>query len=166
EDTKAQSHDPLPPSAARGLWLCALVSSCLIVCRQRNTYGSPAGSRRTFLPSQTSGAGRSHGGLPPPRGKAHPDHWDYRSPRGLHVFGACGRRRVFAGRSTLQERYAWSESHWLWPTTFNHAIRSMADAARTIGHRSGALRKLDGSRSDRKSTRLNSSHVSISYAVF
>src|SRR5207249_6314827 len=43
------------------------------------------------------------------------------------------------------------------------------DASRTFRHRVSALfakRHRDGAEGDRKSTRLNSSHVSISYAVF
>src|SRR5207249_11849227 len=56
---------------------------------------------------------------------------------------------------------------------FRTARRVWAGVARADGHRRGGdahrvreYRKPDAGEGDRKSTRLNSSHVSISYAVF
>src|SRR3712207_7917762 len=47
----------------------------------------------------------------------------------------------------------------------NDSVRTALEVARALGGRLWGIR-LDTSRTDRKSTRLNSSHANISYAVF
>src|SRR5437868_8873779 len=75
-------------------------------------------------------------------------------PHIIHTFPT--RRSSDLSRSDLGDRDLWRVGHALAPSG-THARSAVAAAQSCVP---------DGASADRKSTRLNSSHVSISYAVF
>src|SRR5206468_8606564 len=83
----------------------------------------------------------------------------FRSPRGRDVEGDNG---LVAGH---EFRPARARSTTCWATTTSFSLRR-CDARRNMSKASSAVTPDWAMRIDRKSTRLNSSHDQISYAVF
>src|SRR5690606_41894670 len=97
--------------------------------------------------------------LPPPRPTLFPYTTLFRSQE---VF-----LKIWTGRSSLKDINYFPS--YLYTITRNHTfnvLKKIATEQRALSLLSRELSEIDTSSEDRKSTRLNSSHVKISYAVF
>src|SRR5687768_18211841 len=97
--------------------------------------------------------------LPPPRSTLFPYTTLFRSGvSGTEKFAASQKTWVSSLQTTLQERLGFAADRTI--------VLSESGTGTALANRANVLSTLTTLKTDRKSTRLNSSHGYISYAVF